>query len=84
MKLFSTLIHWPEQILSSIEASKDKLNNQKDQAEIDLMKRCLNTDTHIKRNIHGVNKPDGYHMLYFQSREVGGDAEGTGQRGGHL
>jgi len=42
--LFSTVIHWPEQILSSIESSKDKLNNQKHQAEINLMKRCLNTD----------------------------------------
>ncbi|XP_056119629.1 dynein axonemal heavy chain 3 [Rhinichthys klamathensis goyatoka] len=39
MKLFSSVIHWPEQILSSIESSKDKLNNQKDQAEINLMKR---------------------------------------------
>ncbi|XP_077075428.1 dynein axonemal heavy chain 3 isoform X1 [Siphateles boraxobius] len=38
-KLFSTVIDWPEQILSSIEFSKDKLNNQKDQAEINLMKR---------------------------------------------
>jgi len=42
--LFSTVIHWPEQILSSIESSKDKLNNQKHQADISLMKRCLNTD----------------------------------------
>ncbi|XP_050953838.1 dynein axonemal heavy chain 3 [Labeo rohita] len=48
MKLFSTLIHWPEQILSSIEASKDKLNNQKDQAEIDLMKRVGKLEEMLK------------------------------------
>lgn len=52
MKLFSTLIHWPEQILSSIEVSKDKLNNQKDQAEIDLIKRCLNAYTHTHQTQH--------------------------------
>ncbi|TRY89707.1 hypothetical protein DNTS_033848, partial [Danionella cerebrum] len=39
MKLFSTVIHWPDQILSSLESCKEDLNNQKDQAEIKLMKR---------------------------------------------
>ncbi|KAK2870454.1 hypothetical protein Q8A67_024846 [Cirrhinus molitorella] len=48
MKLFSTLIHWPEHILSSIEASKDKLNSQKDQAEIDLIKRIGKLEETLK------------------------------------
>ncbi|XP_051969464.1 dynein axonemal heavy chain 3 [Xyrauchen texanus] len=39
MKLVSIVINWPEQILSSIELSKVKLNDQKDYAEIHLIKR---------------------------------------------
>ncbi|XP_043082022.1 dynein axonemal heavy chain 3 [Puntigrus tetrazona] len=48
MKSFSILIHWPEQILSSIEVSKDRLNNQKDQSEMDLMKRIEKLEETLK------------------------------------
>lgn len=52
IKLFSTVINWPREIVASLELNKTHLDDQRHKAGLNLMNRCSHTDTHSKHNIH--------------------------------
>ncbi|XP_042639137.1 dynein axonemal heavy chain 3 [Orycteropus afer afer] len=62
IKLNSTLFLWPDQIEDIFENSRNLLFNKRDQAEMDLIKRCLEFESKLE----GYNKE----LEAFRKREV--------------
>ncbi|XP_027467991.1 dynein heavy chain 3, axonemal [Zalophus californianus] len=62
IKLNSTLLLWPDQIEDIFENSRNFLLNKRDQAEMDLIKRCSEFETQLE----GYNKE----LEGFRKREV--------------